>query len=297
MASPDGIERVVVGYDASDGANAAAAFGLWLTAKAGVRTTIVHASPTPESAPSAGALPAAAMDVVADEAAWQRRLDALREYAPDPGPIETRVVRGGPAGALIATALEARADVILVGSHGTGAIREAFLGSVSAQLLSHAPCSAMVFREGALGVPATRARAVVVGVDGSPGARLALHVAQGLAVPLGAALVLVHAHDLHVPFVSQPPAALRDELRADAEDVLRRARATIAAPIDSVVEEIHDGRAREALVSACEQHAPALLVVGCRGRGGFEGLMLGSTSRWVAGHAPCPVVVARPRRG
>ena len=37
-----------------------------------------------------------------------------------------------------------------------------------------------------------------------------------------------------------------------------------------------------------------LLVVGSHGRGGFKGMLLGSTSRALLQSAPCPMMVVRP---
>ena len=52
-------------------------------------------------------------------------------------------------------------------------------------------------------------------------------------------------------------------------------------------------RRRPAAALVQEAETSELLVVGSRGRGGFAGLLLGSTSTSVAMHAACPVVVVR----
>lgn len=287
------LARLVVGYDGSDGANAAAAFGLWLAGKSGCEATIVHAGPTPESVPSGDLLPAAAEQIVAYEREWQWRLGNLREYAADDAAVECRVVRGSPAGALIAAAVDTGADLILTGSHGIGHIRGALLGSVSSQVLAHAPCSVMVFPEDGISDPASRARTIVVGVDGSPSSHEALAVAQTLAAPLAATLVLLHAYDPHIPFAVITTEGMRNELRRHGRKLLDVARDTVTAPVDIVEESLVEGHARDELVAACERRTPALLVVGSRGLGGFKELLLGSTSRWTANHAPCPVLIAR----
>lgn len=287
------LSRVVVAFDGSDSANAAVAFGLWLAGKAGSATTILHASPTPEDVPTADLLPLAAEQVVDYEADWHRRLENVRAYAAEGADVRTGIVRGHAAGALIAAAIEERADLLLTGSHGVGRLRGALLGSVSSQLLDHAPSSVMIFPESGLEHAASHARTVLVGIDGSSGSHRALELAQALAVPLGATLTLVHVYNPVVPFASSPMTSVREELQRHGTKVLHEARNAIAAPLETVDEELLEGQPREQLVRACEHHSPALLVVGTRGLGGFRELLLGSTSKWAANHAPCPVVVAR----
>ena len=286
------LRRALVGYDGSDASATAAAFGLWLAGKAGVQTTLVHVCADPKPSIPASALATASEHLAAEESDWRRQLDNLTAYGSDRAPVDCWVKRGHPAGALIDAATATEADVILIGSSGVGTLRGELLGSVSSQLVEHAPCSVMVFREGYPASPA-HLRSVLVGLDGSRGSLDALAMAQELAAPLEARLVLCAAYPAGVAF-APPTSELRDEPRVHARSVVDAARRTVPGKPE-VIEELGEGRARDVLLRACEHHAPAVLVLGSRGLRGFKRLLLGSTSRWLANHAPCPVLIARRR--
>lgn len=230
--------------------------------------------------------------MAAYEHEWKRRLETLCEHAIRDAVVNLRVLRGRAAGTLIAAARDSGADLILIGSRGAGRVRGALLGSVSSQVLTHAPCSVMLFNVAEPSTPAARARSVVVGIDGSPSSLYALEIAEALAVPLGAKLVLVHAYDPHIPLAVMTTEGIRELLRNHGHEVLVAAREALNEPLD-VHEQVVEARARDALIAACEQHTPALAVVGSRGLHGFQELLVGSTSRYLADHAPCPVLVAR----
>jgi nucleotide-binding universal stress UspA family protein len=61
-------------------------------------------------------------------------------------PVETHVAIGEPAPALLKAAEQCQADLIVVGSHGRTGIGRLLLGSVSENVLRHAPCSVLVVK-------------------------------------------------------------------------------------------------------------------------------------------------------
>jgi nucleotide-binding universal stress UspA family protein len=137
---------------------------------------------------------------------------------------------------------------------------------------------------------------IVVGVDGSPGSRVALHWAHDEArlrhVPLEAVIVWQFPVMTSLPaFGAMPPP---EDLSGDAENALLQVLAdegvtsTDEVPVTTIVAE---GAAAPALLGAAAD--ADLLVVGHRGHGGFTGLLLGSVSQHCVSHAACPVVVVR----
>jgi nucleotide-binding universal stress UspA family protein len=144
------------------------------------------------------------------------------------------------------------------------------------------------------------AKTIVAGTDGSEESLRAVEWAALETARREAALRIVS-----VP-VTWPYAALRGKFsqviapeivaeaeRKDAEQALVDAakRAAWLAPPLRVDTAIIEGPPAQALLDAAAD--ASLLVVGSRGAGGFAGMLLGSVSRYVATHAPCPVVVVR----
>jgi len=222
------------------------------------------------------------------ELARQMLLDhacTARELAPRIE-VGSRMIFGSPARTLLE--MGRGAEMVVVGSRGLGGFAGLLAGSVSLQVAEHSDSPAVVVR--ASGTPGGP---ILVGLDGHL-SEAALGWAFDEAARHGATLLAVHAwaepdgHD-------GPAPDLDDPVEADASerlfDVLARWRHKY--PMVPVTEEHTRGHPVPVLL---ERAATArLMVVGSRGRGGFAGLLLGSTSQGVLRHAPCPVAVIRSR--
>ncbi|MCD6292580.1 MAG: universal stress protein [Deltaproteobacteria bacterium] len=82
---------------------------------------------------------------------WQRVFDhaffVIKKLAAEQEiPLETIVVEGEPADSIVQLARKHDIDLLVIGSTGKGAVKRAFLGSVSAEVIEHAPCGVYVVR-------------------------------------------------------------------------------------------------------------------------------------------------------
>ena len=136
------------------------------------------------------------------------------------------------------------------------------------------------------------AHRIVVGVDGSPQAQRALDWAVAEALRTGDTLHLVAAWMFPMALGYAFTTTVHEVSQA-AQDMVDRAVAQVAevAPELAVTGETTEQPPGPALVASSK--GADLLVVGSRGLGGFEGLLLGSVSQYCSRHATCSVVVVR----
>ncbi|GHJ46944.1 hypothetical protein Cs7R123_42860 [Catellatospora sp. TT07R-123] len=137
---------------------------------------------------------------------------------------------------------------------------------------------------------------VVVGVDGSDSALLAVRLGVQEAAARHLPLHLVHAFIWPLMNVNTGPSEsgpATGGLRHDAERALADAAAAAAAvdPAVAVTAELITGAPAPVLMHAAKD--ASLLVIGDRGLGGFTGLLVGSVAVHCTQHGRTPVLVAR----
>ncbi len=235
--------------------------------------------------------------------------EAEARLAPTGVPITSATASGDAAAVLVD--LSRGASLAVVGTRGRGGFAERLLGTVSSALPAHAHCPTVVVpyrapenaehpaqREAHQHWPVTRevlpVRRIVVGVDGSPSAEIALERAIVEAEAWHAELTAVAAVPVGTGagLLAWLPAAV------DHEAVLHDVAEGLDVVVDRALTDHPDLQVRRHVLDGVGSAlltefstAVDLVVVGSRGRGGFAGLLLGSTSQAVLHHSACPVMV------
>lgn len=241
----------------------------------------------PDLGPPDAGLRNAAEDILA------AAVDRARQAAPALE-ISTDLPVCSPAAALIEASHDA--GLVVVGHRGLGGFTGLLIGSVGVQAAAHADCPVVVVRGSDTVEPGPAAGHVVVGVDGSPLSDLAIDFAFAHAALHGLSVAAVHVYqrpEFTVP-ADQPLPGPDGEDRRDYET---RLLTDALAGYDEKYPDVPVHRkivvGRPSAVLVAESGGAALTVVGSRGRGGFTGLLLGSTSQTVLQHATGPVAVVR----
>ncbi len=211
--------------------------------------------------------------------------------------VESAVLHGRPAAALVDDARRMAADLMVVGSRGHGTIETMLLGSVSAEVIDHAMTPVLVARR-------RRIDRVLLAWDGSTGAARAAELLRRWPIFARSSVRVVSVADIEVPWWSGFPETGSPELMPlwlDAMDASRSRHDLLASEMTVELQaagftaeaDRREGDAATEILAAAQAFEADLILLGTHGRTGVARLVLGSVARNVLHHASSSVLVVR----
>ncbi|MFF3567743.1 universal stress protein [Nocardia jiangxiensis] len=290
--------KVVVGIDESSGSDTALRWAVHYAGIHGRGLHIAHGMNT-AGVTTVGAY-AVSSPWVLDEARANgesvvaRAAQLARLLAPDL-PITTELVADSASTVLIDRS-DAAFAVVLGATGSTGTLGH--LGSTLLAVVAHAHGAVIVVRtDPDAGDIVHYSGPVVVGVDGGPLSDAAVAAAFAEAAQRGTDLVAVHVwNDQNFGhYAGYDTVRLPDGNPGEAENAVLAER---VAGWQEKFPDVPVMRASYAFAPTVHlqtwSQSAQLVVVGSRGRGGFAGLLFGSTANSLVQHARCPVMVVHP---
>jgi nucleotide-binding universal stress UspA family protein len=285
------VKRILAATDFSELGNAAAMRAAALARRHQAELLCVHA------APPGATLHSTYRDADGDivdtyRAATREQADALsrelREAAGRPVAVDCR--EGPPHRVITEAADDHRADLVVAGAHGQGALQQLFLGGTISRLMAGIACPLLVVRK----ADRRPYRKVFAALD------LGERSSQVLAVALAMTDERVTA--VHV---AQVPAELRLRRAGVSEEALdglaREDQAHRNAALARLIAEQPDaarlqgrlatGHTASVLLELLGSEQSDLLVVGRHSGGRLAERFLGSVPKFLAYHAPCDLIL------
>lgn len=213
--------------------------------------------------------------------------------------VEIHALAGRPAARILQAIKDLDAELVVMSTHGRGALGRIWVGSVADRVMREASCPVLLIPSGDRVEFST---SILVPMDGSEGAEAALDEAERLARlwegRLTLATVIPRPQSVAVPYLDL--SAETERMRMDREEEMRTYLDKVAAPLQegglrvdtmtSRADEVAPG-----LVRLAEQSRSGLVVMGTQGRGGVARLFLGSVASRMVRSSPIPVLLVPPR--
>jgi nucleotide-binding universal stress UspA family protein len=210
--------------------------------------------------------------------------------------VDTQVRAGGDTAAeIVETARTCGADLVVMATRARGNLQRVLMGSVMEQVLAKGSAPVLLLRPG--GHRVNRVCTLLVPVDGTPGAALALGTAVPLAQATGAKIVLLqvvlpgayyYTGGWNLMDLGSDEEALAAAQRYVTGLAGRLERAGVAADGRAMV-----GRVSETIVETAAEVAADFIVMSTHALTGPVRALVGSTANEVAQTARCPVLLMR----
>jgi nucleotide-binding universal stress UspA family protein len=221
--------------------------------------------------------------------------------------LHTAVRLGTAPEQIVSYAAERHADVIVLGAHRDLRSAEWLCGGISERVVRKATCPVLTVPGGGrdvapiddasavqeAGGPPPAIRTVLIPIDFTAGADLALSHGLALAREHGATAYVLHVYD--PPWTrnlayTPPPAHVTEELRLGAERRLARAIDRHDGALFHVRTAVRVGDPYVEIVHYAGEIRCGLIVVGTHSRHTIGRLPLGSVAQKLLRRAPCPIL-------
>lgn len=208
--------------------------------------------------------------------------------------VVSEVLQGDPHTSIVEYSDRSDIDLIVMPTHGRRGLERTLLGSVTERVITTADVPVVAVnpdRNRPLTYPC---RNLLVPIDGSRGAALALNEGVAVAKATGATLHLLHVVETGSLGPEARSVSTESELTERANEIIADATETAtSASLDRVVSEIEDGVPSEVIRSYAESNGVDLAILGTHGETDFSRYVLGGVSAKIVRTSPVPVMWVR----
>lgn len=208
-------------------------------------------------------------------------------------PMESVVKEGEPPEVIVNTAIQDKADLIALGTHGRKGISRMLIGSVTAKVVAEAPCDVLIVRRSCEKCSG-KYENILVAFDGSESSSKALKKACELAKTDTAKVTAIYVIPQYQEMINFfKTEGINKVIKEEANKILDQARAIGNEAGIEVATSLEEGSPSERLVQYVKDNKIDLVVMGSYGWNGINKSIIGSTAERVIMLTEGPVLVAR----
>ena len=226
----------------------------------------------------------------------------LKALRPLQARIDTMEEEGAPDATIIRVATDMAADMIVMGARGLKGIQSFFLGSVTRSVVINSPVPVLATKPAYWETSGTME--ILFATDGSPSAQSTAKLLASLPFPADSELVIMNvawsaASEIPERYAMEIDDRVKEDVaRAktieseESRKIVEAARTCLEGRFSRITDVSKSGDPSLEIFSVAETVKADLIAMGSRGIKGLKG-MLGSVSRRVLGHSPCPVLIGK----
>lgn len=227
-------------------------------------------------------------------------LDSVRRLYDCPDcHVRSIALEGDPASCIVDTAEEEQVDLIVMSTHGHTGVRRAVFGSVTERVLHSVSCPVMVTRS------KEPIRRILITLDGSQLAEMAMEPTLEIARAIGARIVLLRINEI-VPLnplevavswdweIPEPEQKLMSERRQTAEAYLKEIVRRFDLSPSEAETIVLDGTPVDRVQEFARLYGIDLIAMSTHGHTGLRRWLYGSVTAKVMRGSHCSMLIIRP---